>query len=207
LPQNNAVGSLERSAVVTDNPFPGNTVSSAPNVPVLHGEALARSPFLERAGGWIVLSFTGAFTLFPLLMRNTGQVPGESFLLKSVSDCLQFTGECIGLYFSLVITFRLDKAATQLSRRLRQLLAERGRENNEIVTLRNEAQSACQSFWAWMSLSIPIAVYASGQAIWTSYDVRMQEYTPDGQPHWQGESSGSRAVRTAHQGRNLRQSE
>ncbi len=137
------------------------------------GEALARLPWLERTGGWIVLSFTIAFTAFLLLMKAAGQVPGQSFPLKSISDCLQFLGEGVGLVFALAVTIRLYRVSTRLNSEVRQVRTTEGQSNNDYVVARNEAQSVRRSYYAWLLLSIAIAVYACGQAAWTSYDVRM----------------------------------
>ncbi|MEO7019885.1 MAG: hypothetical protein ABI234_07020 [Ktedonobacteraceae bacterium] len=142
-----------------------------------HGEALARIPFLERAGGWIVLSFTVAFAGFLLLMNLVGQVPGQSFPLKSISDGLQFVGEVIGLAFTLAVALRLRKASVLSLQNLRQKEVRSGQMNSERGAAWTEAQNARRSSWAWILLSIAIAVYASGQAVWTSYDVRMPSAT------------------------------
>jgi hypothetical protein len=139
-----------------------------------HSEALARMPFLERAGGFIVLGFTLLFAAFLMLMKLTGQIPGQSFPLKSISDCLQFLGECIGLAFSTAITFKLQKISSASLQKLRRLESVSGRTtNSEMAIARSEARNTRRSYWAWLLLSIAIAVYACGQAIWTSYDVRM----------------------------------
>lgn len=141
--------------------------------PVYHGEALARFPLLERLGGWIVLAFTLAFACFLVLMQLAGQVPGQSFLLKSISDCLQFLGECIGLWFSVAVALRLGREARRLSLRLAQLAALPGKAHTQMIEARTEYRDARRSYGAWALLSIAIALYACGQALWTSYDVRM----------------------------------
>jgi hypothetical protein len=138
-----------------------------------HGEALARIPFLERVGGWIVLGFTVVFAGFLLLMKLEGQIPGQSFSLKSISDCLQFGGECVGLAFSAAVALRLRKESVLSMQRLWRLGTMSGPTDSEMVIARNEAQNVRRSYRAWALLSIAIAVYACGQAIWTGYDVRM----------------------------------
>jgi hypothetical protein len=140
---------------------------------VFHGEALARVPFLERTGGWIVFGFTVLFALIIIVMNLAGQKPGVAYPLKDTSDTFQFIGEFIGLIFSLTVTSRLGRASKQLSYALRQMQSRRDHTNNELVAARIEAQNAHRAFLAWIFLSIAIAVYASGQAIWTSFDVRM----------------------------------
>src|SRR6266568_7302454 len=47
------------SSPVTDKP----TAVGNQEQPIFHGEALARDPWLERYGGWIVSGFTAAFAL------------------------------------------------------------------------------------------------------------------------------------------------
>lgn len=136
------------------------------------GEALARDRWHERYANGIVLCFTGAFALFLLGMNAAGQAPGQSFSLKSISDVLQFVGEGIGLFFCTRIALRLRGVSAQLARTLRQ--REMGHHSrNELAPLRTEVQVAQRTTLAWMLLAIAIALYASGQAIWTSYDVRM----------------------------------
>ncbi|HLZ62531.1 MAG TPA: hypothetical protein VKR06_36760, partial [Ktedonosporobacter sp.] len=137
-----------------------------------HGEALARDPWAEHYGSWIVLGFTAVFALFLIGMLLAGQAPGKSFLLKSVSDILQFVGEGIGFIFCLRITLRLRRVSLDLRRELLQ--KEAGQQgSNELAKARAEAQVAHRTYLAWMLLAFAIALYASGQAIWTSYDVRM----------------------------------
>lgn len=137
------------------------------------GEEMARIPALERAGGWLVLVFTAAFASFLVLMDLSGQAPGQSFSLKSISDCLQFGGEAIGLVFCVAITLRLHKASVVTGQKLREMEARNEPSNSQLVTARTDAQNTRRSYWAWLLLSIAIALYASGQAVWTSYDVRM----------------------------------
>jgi hypothetical protein len=140
--------------------------------PVLHGEALARDPWAEQYGPWIVLGFTVAFALFLIVMNLAGQVPGKSFTLKSISDILQFVGEGIGFIFCVRIAARLHRTSLQLHHDLLQ--KESGRHTpSELALARSEAQVARRAFLAWTFLAIAIALYASGQAVWTSYDVRM----------------------------------
>ncbi|MBE3558653.1 MAG: methyl-accepting chemotaxis protein [Ktedonobacteraceae bacterium] len=136
-----------------------------------HGEALARDPLLERSGGWIVAGFTGAFALFLIVMNLAGHAPGQSFLLKSISDILQYAGEAIGLFFCIRIILRLRRASTQVERTLRQMEESNTRAVSYDDTC--EVQNARRAYTAWLLLSIAIALYSTGQLIWTSYDVRM----------------------------------
>lgn len=137
---------------------------------VLHGEALARDPFLERYGHWIVIGFTVLFALFLIGMNVAGQVPGKSFVLKSISDVLQFLGEGIGLYFCIRIAIKMRVAAKELSRKA---LATEHNLRDGVAVTRMEAQMARRTALAWIILAIAVALYASGQAVWTSYDIRM----------------------------------
>lgn len=137
-----------------------------------HGEALARDIMAERYGTRIVLGFTAIFVIFLLGMGLAGQVAGKSFSLKSISDILQFVGEGIGFVFCLRIALRLRRVSTQLRRALMEQGTQQ-RTRNEIVAARTEAQIAQRAYFAWAFLAIAIALYASGQAVWTSYDVRM----------------------------------
>jgi len=137
-----------------------------------HGEALARDFWAEHNGPWIVLIFSAAFSLFLVSMVLFGQIPGKSFFLKSASDIFQFIGEGIGLFFCTRIALRLHKVSNQLRRQL--LESRNGRHSpNELANIHNEAQAARRAFMAWSLLACGIALYASGQAIWTSYDIRM----------------------------------
>ncbi|QBD83171.1 hypothetical protein EPA93_47320 [Ktedonosporobacter rubrisoli] len=138
----------------------------------LHGIALARDPWAERYGPWLVLGFSSAFALFLIAMALLGQTPGKSFFLKSVSDILQFAGEGIGLVFCIRITLRLRKVATQLKQSYFEEESLRP-ASNTLRIARAEVQSAQRAYLAWLFLTIAVASYASGQAIWTSYDVRM----------------------------------
>lgn len=138
----------------------------------LHGEALARDLWSEHFGGWIVLGFTLAFALFLVGMVLAGQVPGQSFALKSISDILQFVGECIGFIFCARIAVRLRSVALRLRSDLAQRLRMRPAAN-EVAKAHTEAQAAHRAYLAWTLLAIGIALYASGQAAWSSYDVRM----------------------------------
>ncbi|GCE31150.1 hypothetical protein KDA_66340 [Dictyobacter alpinus] len=137
-----------------------------------HGEALARDYWAERYGPWIVLGFSAAFSLFLIVMVLFGQVPGKSFSLKSASDVLQFIGEGIGFVFCARIALRLYKVSNQVRHQLILQKAER-RSPNELANIHNEAQAAHRAFLAWAFLAIALALYASGQALWSSYDVRM----------------------------------
>lgn len=139
---------------------------------MFHGEALARDLWLERYAGWIMAIFTGVFALFLIVMALAKQIPGQSFLLKGISDFLQFAGEGVGFVFCLRIAIRLRR----VSLHFRQVMMQQGtrlRQRTELVGQRTEAQAAQRAFLAWAFLTLAIALYASGQAIWTSYDVRM----------------------------------
>jgi hypothetical protein len=137
-----------------------------------HGQALARDPWAEHFGGWIVLGFTMAFSLFLVGMVLAGQTPGESFFLKSASDILQFVGEMVGLIFCVRIVVRLRRVARQL--RIEVTNRVRGHAApHEITKAHTEAQAAQRAFLAWLFLAIGIGLYASGQFVWSSYDVRM----------------------------------
>lgn len=146
--------------------------ASEPETTIYHGEALARDPWAERHGTWIVLTFIGAFALFLIGMNLIGQIPGQSFVLKGTSDILQFVGEVIGFIFCVRITVRLYHVSNHLRR---NLMAQNGtrRSANEMAAAHAEAQTVRRSFLAWAFLSLAIAFYASGQAVWTSYDIRM----------------------------------
>ncbi len=139
---------------------------------LFHGEALARDAWAERTGPWLVLGFSAAFSLFLIGMVLIGQAPGKSFTLKSASDIFQFIGEGIGFLFCARIALRLRRVSTALRRDLMQQRAAR-RSPNELATAHNEAQVAHRAFLAWSFLALAIALYALGQAIWTSYDIRM----------------------------------
>jgi hypothetical protein len=146
--------------------------SDPQEVVYLHGEALARDFWGERYGAWIILGFASLFALFLIGMGLAGQVPGKSFVLKSISDILQFAGEGIGFIFCVRIAVRLRQVALYLRRELWRKEQDRV-PPNELAAARSEAQQAFRAFLAWTLLSIAIALYASGQAVWTSYDVRM----------------------------------
>ncbi|BCL78376.1 hypothetical protein ccbrp13_08410 [Ktedonobacteria bacterium brp13] len=138
----------------------------------LHGEALARDPWAERYGPWLILAFAIIFSLFLLFMQLIGQTPGKSFSLKGTSDIFQFAGEALGFLFCVRIALRLRKVSNQLRRQMLGNQTER-RAAGDLADLHNEALVARRAFLAWSSLSIAIALYACGQAIWTSYDIRM----------------------------------
>lgn len=144
--------------------------------PIFHGQALARDLWLERWGGRIFLGFTGCFTFFLLALIATGHVPGQSFPLKSGSDILQLVGEVIGFLFCLRIVLRLWKNSRDLQRACEQQKAE-NRLPGDLTVLQAEAHAAKRAWLAWGSITLGIALYAYGQAIWTSYDVRMPSST------------------------------
>ncbi|MBV9615188.1 MAG: hypothetical protein JO031_07020, partial [Ktedonobacteraceae bacterium] len=138
----------------------------------LHGEAQACDPWARRYAPWIVLNFAVIFVIFLLCMNLAGQVPGKSFALKSASDIIQFIGEGIGCFFCVLISIRLYNAFTCLRHEL--MKKEVGREvSKNLATDRAETQAAYRAYLAWTLLAIAIGLYAIGQAIWTSYDVRM----------------------------------
>lgn len=155
------------------SPFSNSPSPEEPQQGILHGEALARDPFLEHYGSWIVIGFTAFFVLFLIVMNLAGQTPGQNGPLKWISDILQFVGEVIGLYFCVRIALRLRRNATQL--RQQTLKAGQG-PRNKATEARTEAQVATRIALAWTLLSIAIALYASGQAVWTSYDIRMPSF-------------------------------
>ncbi len=138
----------------------------------LHGEAQACDPWMRRYAPWIALYFAMIFAIFLLGMNLAGQVPGKSFVLKSISDIVQFVGEGIGCFFCARIAVRLRGVYTRLRHNL--IDKEVGRQvANNLAADRAETQAAYRAYLAWTLLAIAIALYATGQAIWTSYDVRM----------------------------------
>ncbi len=175
---NTARGSGTGNNISASSFFVNGTQSSGgperePQEPSLfHGEALARDIMSERYGTRIVFGFTALFIIFLLGMSFAGQTVGKSFSLKGISDILQFVGEGIGFVFCLRIALRLRRVSTQLRRAL-MVRGERQQTRTEISTARAEAQIAQRAYFAWAFLAIAIALYASGQAIWTSYDIRM----------------------------------
>ncbi len=171
-------GSLPLQSSVSASSFFTNGVRPIENGPekdtqnFFHGEALARDPLAERFSPWVVLGFTSAFALFLIGMALAGHVPGKSFPLKGISDVLQFVGEVIGFVFCLRIALRLRRVSIQLRRALmKQGIQQQTR--SEVVAARTEALMAQRAYFAWLFLALAIAFYASGQAIWTSYDIRM----------------------------------
>ena len=143
----------------------------SPDAFQMQGAALARDPQLERLAPWIVVGFTVAFALFLIIMNLAGQAPGQSFPLKGISDVLQFVGEAIGLLFCVRIALRLQRATAQAKLALRQ---QQGQVSQQTLNMmRAEAQATQRAFLAWTLLAIGVGLYACGQAVWTSYDVRM----------------------------------
>jgi hypothetical protein len=146
--------------------------------PILyHGEALARDLWAERYGPWVVLGFITVFAFLLLGMLVVGQLPGQSPLQRTTSDVLQFVGEAIGLIFCARIALQLFRVSAKLQRELLQRTAS----PNEIAIAHTEARSARRAFLAWSSLTLAIALYASGQAIWTTLDI-----TTNGSPPFPG---------------------
>lgn len=142
-----------------------------------HGEALAVDPWLSKSAGRIVLGFTVAFAGLILLLQALGNKPGGLNPLKDLSDIFQFLGELIGLVFCFRITVRLFGVSRSLQDNLNNMLASRNGPRPELVNIaRNEANAARRAAFAWGLLTIGILFYASGQAAWTSYDVRMNSF-------------------------------
>jgi len=146
-------------------PFTGETADWPA---VLRGEALARDPWLERYGTWIVICFIGLFTILLIIMNLTGQIPGKSFPLKDLSDVMQTGGQWIGFFFCLRIALKLRRVSNELSRTPQSALPRQ-----EIVARQTEIHNTRRAWWAWLCLAIGIACYGSAGIIWTSYDVRM----------------------------------
>jgi hypothetical protein len=142
-----------------------------------HGEALARDYWAERYGPWVVLGFTAVFASLLLIMLVGHQIPGQSPIQRTTSDILQFVGEAIGLIFCARIALRLFGISTKLHRELLQRTAS----PNEMAVAHSEARSARRASLAWLSLTLAIALYASGQAIWTALDI-----TTNGSPPFPG---------------------
>lgn len=156
-------------------PQQGNKPKQEPTF--YHGEALARDPWAERYGPWIVLGFTATFAFLLLAMLIAHQVPGQSAVQRATSDILQFAGEAIGLIFCTRIALRLSRISARLRRGLLQPTAER-RSPNEMAVAHSEAQLARRASLAWSSLAVAIALYASGQAIWTVLDITTNGNAP-----------------------------
>lgn len=169
---NPAFGPTSFGAGIPEAYQTNNVRQNRPEPTIFHGEALARDPWAEHYGPWIVLGFAAAFSLLLILMVLLGQTPGKSFLLKSMSDILQFVGESIGFLFCVRIAIRLRGVSTSLRRELLRKSSER-QAANELAAAHAEAQAAQRAFLAWTALALGIALYASGQAVWTSYDIRM----------------------------------
>jgi uncharacterized membrane protein YfbV (UPF0208 family) len=138
----------------------------------LHGEALAHDPWAKNYGPWIIIGFVTVFALFLISMNLAGQVPGKSFVLKGVSDVLQFIGEGIGCFFCARMTFRLRRVYAQMRHELMEKTLGR-RATKDLAADRAETRAVQRSCLAWTLLAIAIALYASGQAGWTGYDVHM----------------------------------
>ena len=136
------------------------------------GEALAHDPWANSYGPWIVVGFVAVFALFLISTNLAGQVPGKSFVLKGVSDVLQFIGEGIGCFFCGRIAFRLRIVYAQMRRELMEKTVGR-LATKDLAADRAETQAVHRSYLAWTLLAIAIALYASGQAVWTSYDIHM----------------------------------
>lgn len=140
-----------------------------------HSEALALDPWAKKYGPWIVFGFVIIFALFLIGMNLAGQVPGKSFVLKGVSDVMQFIGEAIGCFFCGRIAFRLRIVYVQMRRKLIKRMGEpqASGQSLRLAAERAETQAVCRSYHAWALLTIAIALYVSGQVMWTSYDVHM----------------------------------
>lgn len=137
-----------------------------------HGEALAHDEWADKYGIGIVLGFAIIYVFFLIGMNLAGQIPGQSFALKSASDIMQFAGEAVGGFFCLRIVLRLRRAYLLLRRELIEKQLGRQASNN-LEEDRAETYAAQRGYLAWLCLTIAIGLYALGQAIWTSYDVRM----------------------------------
>ncbi len=146
-----------------------NETFETTNQPVtLHGEALARDLWLERYGSWIVICFIGLFAILLLALNIAGQIPGQSFLLKDMSDVFQTGGQWIGFFFCLRMALKLRHVVSQLNKTSLSSLSRQ-----EEMGRRAEIRSTERAWWAWFCLAIGIALYGSAGVIWTSYDVRM----------------------------------
>jgi hypothetical protein len=173
IPMQGYSASAALSSAAPQESFSSRQTRSNPQEPVIfHGEALARDIWAEQYGPWIVLGFSAIFALFLIVMVLAGQTPGKSFALKSISDVLQFVGEGIGLIFCIRIASRLRGVTLRLKRELYQI-ENMSSTPSEKVTARAAVQNAQRACFAWAFLALAIALYASGQAIWTSYDIRM----------------------------------
>ncbi len=137
-----------------------------------HGAARAHDPWAKNYGPWIVIGCVTIFALFLIGMNLAGQVPGKSFVLKGVSDVLQFVGEGIGCFFCARLAIRLRVVYVQMRHELMEKMLGR-QVTKDIAADRAETQAVLRSYLAWTLLAIAIALYASGQAVWTSYDVHM----------------------------------
>src|SRR5437763_7389768 len=104
----------------TPAPLNGRATRSSEQESIFHGESLARDVWAEQYGPWIVLGFSAAFALFLIVMILAGQVAGQSFVLKSVSDILQFVGEFIGCVFCVRIAVRLYHTSQRLKLQISQ---------------------------------------------------------------------------------------
>ena len=133
-----------------------------------HGEALARDQWAERYGPRIIFGFIGLFAICLLLLNFAGQVPGQSFSLKVLSDVAQTAGQWIGFFFCLRMALRLRHASEQLQQQLAV-----ARERNQVLELRAEVRAAKRAWLAWLCLSLGIACYGLAGIVWTSYDARM----------------------------------
>ena len=102
-----------------------------------YGEALARDQWAERYGPRIIFGFIGLFAICLLLLNFAGQVPGQSFSLKVLSDVAQTAGQWIGFFFCLRMALRLRHASEQLQQQLAV-----ARERNQVLELRAEVRAA-----------------------------------------------------------------
>ncbi len=135
-----------------------------------HGEALARDYWAERYAPWVVLGFTAVFVSTLLVMLVGHQVPGQSFMQKSISDIVQCVGGIIGLIFCARISLRLSRISAQLRRELLSSKADR-RSPNEMAAAHSEAQAARRAFLAWSSLTFAVALYTGGLGMWAALDI------------------------------------
>ncbi|GCE50824.1 hypothetical protein EI42_02359 [Thermosporothrix hazakensis] len=147
-----------QNEAIRDTPSPGTLID----------ETYARSRPLERVGLWIVIGFSVVFALLLIVLTLSGQKPGESTALKSVSDIFQTGGQWIGCAFSVVIAVRLTRVA-QMIRRQAMQVSSKQEQRQMFLNYKREMRTAV----AWWLLAAGIACYGLGGIIWTSFDLRM----------------------------------
>ncbi|GCE23035.1 hypothetical protein [Dictyobacter kobayashii] len=117
---------------------------------------------------WIILGFIGLFAFLLIILNLTGQVPGQSLILKDISDVAQTAGQWIGFAFCLRVIFRFGMAKKQLQQQLVQT-----QDRQQVVLLTKEINHVRRARLAWIFLALGIACYGLAGIIWTSYDTRM----------------------------------